>query len=548
MSVQDIATPQEPPAVPTPPPGPQSPWEPLRNPTFRMLWLVWATSNVCMWANDVAAAWLMTSLTTSATLIAMVTTASSLPVFLLGLPSGALADLVDRRRYFMVTQVWVATNAAILYLVSITVGLTPTLLLLLVFTNGIGLAMRWPVYAAIVPELLGRKQLPLGLALNGIAVNVSRIVGPLVAGAIIAAAGSEYVFAMNCALSIGCAFVLLRWKRVGKPPSVLPGERFLGAMRLGWQYVRESRRMKDAIVVTCSFFLHATALIALLPLVAKRMMDGGAGIFTFLLAALGLGAIVAATQLPRLRHRWNRDELALRGSVGQSIATLVIALSDHVWTALPAMFLGGAAWIVTANSVSVAAQLALPDWVRARGMSIYQMAIMGGTAVGAFIWGRLAESTSVRTSLIACSASMLLALFVTRRRVLEGEQEEDHTPTHPWQEPVPAMPLEPRDGPVMITLEYLIDPQRRGEFESIMAESRSARLRQGAVSWGLFEDVQRPGRFVEYFACDTWADYLRRFDRFTAMDERLHAMRHSFHLGEEPPRISRFIAKHPPAR
>lgn len=553
MTVQDIATAQEqPPEKPDPglPPdaGPPSPWEPLRNPTFRMLWLVWTTSNICMWANDVAAAWLMTSLTTSATLIAMVTTASSLPVFLLGLPSGALADIVDRRKYFMVTQIWVATNAAVLYLVSITVGLTPTLLLLLVLTNGIGLAMRWPVYAAIIPELLPRAHLPLGLALNGIAVNVSRIVGPLVAGAIIAAAGSEYVFAMNGALSIGCALVLFRWKRQEKPPSVLPGERFIGAMRLGWQYVRESRRMKDAIVLTCSFFLHATALIALLPLVAKRMQDGGAGVFTLLLAALGIGAVIAATQLPKLRHRWSRDRLAFYGSILQSLSTAVVAFADHFWMAGPAMFLGGAAWIITANSVSVSAQLALPDWVRARGMAIYQMAIMGGTALGAFIWGRLAESTSVPVSLACCSLSMLGALFFTRHRKLEGAQEEDHTPTHPFQEPVPKLPIQMHDGPVMITLEYMIDPNRRREFESIMAESRSARLRQGAVSWGLFEDVERPGRFVEYFACATWADYLRRYQRFTAMDERLQAMRHAFHMGDEPPRIGRFIAGHPPAR
>jgi MFS family permease len=542
MSVQDTATPQEP-KTPL-----ASAWSPLRDPTFRMLWLVWATSNVCMWANDVAAAWLMTSLTTSATLIAMVQTASSLPVFLLGLPSGALADIVDRRRYFLVTQLWVATNAAVLYAVSITVGLTPGLLLFLVFTNGIGLAMRWPVYAAIIPELLPRAELPGGLALNGIAVNLSRIIGPLLAGAIIAAAGSEYVFAMNFVLSLACAAVLLRWKRPQRPPSVLPGERFLGAMRLGWQYVRESRRMKDALVLTSSFFLHATALIALLPLVAKRMQSGGAGTFTLLLAGLGMGAVVAATQLPRLRARWNRDQLALRGSILQAFSTAVVAIAPNPWIAAPAMFLGGCAWIVVANSVTVSAQLALPDWVRARGMSMYQMSIMGGSALGAFIWGRIAESTSVPASLLCAAGSLLVVLAFTRNRVLEGAAEEDHTPTHPWEEPVPALPMEPDDGPVMITLEYLVDPGRRAEFESVMAQTRSARLRQGAVSWGLFEDVERPGRYVEYFACDTWADYLRRFDRFTSMDERLHAMRHAFHLGEEPPRIGRFIAHHPPAR
>lgn len=541
MSTQDVATPQ-------PPEGPPTAWSPLRQPTFRMLWLVWATANVSMWANDVAAAWLMTSLTTSATLIAMVQTASSLPVFMLGLASGALADIVDRRRYFIFTQLWVATNAAILYLVSITVGLTPTLLLLLVFTNGVGLAMRWPVYAALIPELLPRHELAGGLALNGIAVNVSRIVGPLVAGAIIAAAGSEYVFALNFLLSIGCAVALFRWKRPEKPPSVLPGERFLGAMRLGWQYVRESRRMKDVLVLTSSFFLHATALIALLPLVAKRMQGGGAGTFTVLLAALGLGAVIAAARLPQLRRRWNRDEMALRGSVLQALATLLVALSPNAWLAAPAMLLGGAAWITVANSLTVSAQLALPDWVRARGMSIYQMSVMGGTALGAFVWGRVAEWTSVPASLMCAAASLVVVIALTRNRILEGPAEEDHTPTRPWEEPVPALPLELDEGPVMVTVEYLIDVQRRAEFESVMAESRGARLRAGAVSWGLFEDVQQPGRFVEYFACETWADYLRRFDRFTAMDERLQEMRFAFHLGEAPPRISRYMARHPPAR
>jgi MFS family permease len=542
MSVQDLGTPEG------PRPERPSAWAPLGNRTFRMLWMVWVTSNVCMWMNDVAAAWLMTSLTESATLIAMVQTASALPVFLLGLPSGALADIVDRRRYFILTQIWIATNGAVLYAVSVLGGLSANVLLMLVFTNGIGLAMRWPVYAAIVPELVPRRDLPSALALNGVAVNLSRVLGPLLAGVIISMAGSQYVFALNFALSIVCAVVLVRWKRETKPPSVLPGERFLGAMRLGWQYVRESRRMRDALVLTSSFFLHSTALIALLPLVARRMGQGGPETFTVLLAALGLGAVVAALQLPRLRARWNRDQLALAGSLVQAASTAVVAFAPTLWVALPAMLLGGAAWIVTANSVAVAAQLALPDWVRARGMSIYQMSIMGGSALGALIWGRIAEWTNVPTSLACAAASLLVTVMLTRDRVLEGAQEEDHTPTHPWEEPVAALPIELGEGPVMITLEYLIEPARGPEFVSIMAESRSARLRQGAVSWGLFEDVQLPGRFVEYFACDSWADYLRRFDRFTAQDERLQAMRYAFHMGEEPPRISRFIAKHPPAR
>jgi len=543
MSVPDLAPPPD-----TPPPEQATAWAPLRDATFRMLWLVWVATNVAMWMNDVAAAWVMTTLTTSPTMIAMVQTASSLPVFLLGLPSGALADIVDRRRYLMFTQMWLAGVAALLYLVSATGALTAHLLLLLVFTNGIGFAMRWPVFSALVPELVPRVHLPAALALNGVAVNLSRVLGPLIAGAIIASMGSEWVFALNFFLSLGSGFVLFRWRRAPKPPSVLPGERFLGAIRLGWQFVRASSRMKDALVISCTYFAHAAALIALLPLVAKRFGEGGASMYTLLLSSLGLGAVLAATQLTRVRGRWNRDQLATGGQVVQAAMTLVVAFAPNAWIAAPAMFVAGMAWITVANSVTISAQLALPDWVRARGMAIYQMSIMGGSALGALIWGRLAETSNVPTSLAVAGCTLLVAIVATRARVLEGAQEEDHTPTHPWDEPVPATPVELDDGPVMVTLEYLIDPARRAEFESIMAETREARMREGAVLWGLFEDIQQPGRFVEYFACDTWADYLRRFQRFTAMDERLREMRFAFHLGDAPPRISRYIARHPPAR
>ena len=529
-------------------PARASSWAPLANATFRMLWLVWLTANVTMWMNDVAAAWVMTTLTTSATTIALVQTASSLPVFLLGLPSGALADILDRRRYFIATQFWVATNAAILFAVTASGALNPTVLLLLVFGNGIGLAMRWPVFAAVIPELVTRQQLPAALALNGVAMNLSRVVGPLLAGTVIASFGSEYVFALNFLLAVGAGIALLRWKRPEKPPSVLPGERFFGAMRLGWQYVRENQRTKDATIRTAAFFLNSTALIALLPIESKRLGTGGAATYTLLLASLGFGAIVAAFNLERVRRRWNRDELVVYGSVVQALATVGVAMSPTAWTASPSMFVGGLAWITVANSVTVAAQLSLPDWVRARGMSIYQMAIMGSSALGALVWGRIAEWSTVSTSLLCASGAMIAGLFLTRGRPLEGAQQVDYTPTHPFPEPVPAREMQPDDGPVMVTLEYQIDPSRAVEFHSVMAESRGARLRNGALSWGLFEDVQNPGRYVEYFACDTWADYLRQFDRFTAMDQQLQAMRHAFHLGDDPPRISRFIAHHPPAR
>jgi len=327
---------------------------------------------------------------------------------------------------------------------------------------------------------------------------------------------------------------------------VLPGERFIGAMRLGFQYVRESSGMRNALVRIASFFLHSTALFALMPIVALRFGSGGAKTYTALLAAMGVGAILLATQLPRLRRNWNRDRIAQVGSLVTGLALIALAFAPYVWLAAAAMFVAGGAWILVANSVTISAQLSLPDWVRARGMAIYQMSIMGATALGAYIWGKLAEMTTIPTSLAVGGVSMLVVTFLIRNRTLE--LTGDLTPTHPFDEPVPTLPIELDDGPVMVMIEYVVDPARRTEFDAIMAESRSARMRAGAVSWGLFEDIERPARFVEYFACDNWADYLRRFDRFTAADAELHQRRHAFHIAESPIRISRFIARHPPAR
>jgi MFS family permease len=269
-----------------------SAFAPLRGPVFRMLWVTWFAANTTMWMNDVAAAWLMTSLAPSPLWVALVQTASTLPVFLLGLPSGAMADILDRRRYFMITQFWVAVVAGMLCLAVILKAMNPPLLLALTFFNGIGLAMRWPVFAAIIPEVVPRSQLPAALALNGVSMNSSRIIGPLVAGALIAGAGIEWVFVLNAALSLTAAFIIMRWRREHRE-SPLGRERLPSAMRVGLQFVRQSQRMRAMLLRVFLFFLHSTALLALLPLLARALPGGAAGTFTVLLASMGAGAIVA---------------------------------------------------------------------------------------------------------------------------------------------------------------------------------------------------------------------------------------------------------------
>lgn len=522
--------------------GHESAWAPFRYPVFRMLWAAWLVSNLCMWMHDVAGAWMMTSLTTSPVMVALVQSAATLPVFLLGLPSGALADTVDRRRYFIVTQLWLAAVATIAAALAFAGAMTAPVLLVLMFAGGVGLAMRWPVFAAIIPELVPRARLPAALALNGIAMNVTRIVGPAVAGAVIASAGSAWVFALNAALSLAASLLILRWKRVAKPRS-LPGEQMLGAMRIGMQYVGHSQRMRTVLLRVCVFFFQSTALIALLPLVAKHMHGGGAGTFTMLLATMGLGAVVGVAANPRLRRWMTLDELVRNGTLLLSAAMVVVAFAPNPWVAAPAMAAAGLGWISVSNPLMIAAQFSLPDWVRARGMSIFQVVIMAGCALGAVVWGQIAGMADVATSLTVAAVFGLVSVVLMLRFKVDGTVVEDLTPSSLWTPPSSAAPIAMHEGPVTLTIEYTIDPAQAAAFRAVMRESRRSRLRQGAASWSLLRDAATPGRYLEVVVDDSWAAHLRRFDRVTVADESLRQRRLAFHVGAEPPVVTRCIAE-----
>jgi MFS family permease len=514
---------------------------PLQSPVFRGLWAAWLAANLTMWMNDVAAAWLMTSLTTSPVMVALVQTASTLPVFLLGLPSGALADIVDRRRYFAFTQLWVSVVALVLAVLSLAGQLTAAWLLLLTFLNGVGLAMRWPVFAAIVPMVVPRAQLPQALALNGIAMNLSRVIGPVLAGVLLAAASPAAVFVLNALLALFAFWMILRWP--GAPrASALPGERFVGAMRVGLNYAMQAPRLKLVLLRVFLFFLQSTALMALLPLVAQGLHGGGAGFFTVMLSCLGLGAVIAALYFPRWRARYTPNQFVMAGTLVHAGASALIVTVPEVWVALPAMLVAGMAWISVANSLTMAAQSTMPDWVRARGMSIYQMALMGGAAVGSVLWGQVAAWLGVGGAVLAAAAFGLLCLLALRHTSIIGEVTPDFSPVRIATAPEPAAPVDDEAGPVMVTVEYQIDPARADAFAAVMERTRRARLRQGALSWGLFHDVAQPGRVIEYFVDENWLEHQRRLERFTAFDAELREQRLAFHLGQEPPKLSRYVA------
>ena len=395
--------------------------EPFRGSGFRYLWLAWLSGNMTMWMHEVTAAWRMTQLTESPVWVAWVQAAGTLPLFVLGLASGALADLLNRRRFLAVAQAWIALVAAVLAVLAGSGALKPGTLLLLCLLNGVGLAFRFPVFSALVPDLVERRLLSSALTLNALAINLTRVLGPIVAGIVLAWQGSAMVFALNAVLSI-LAGVLI-W-RAPIPPHTPPAQRtrLLQAMRDGVRHARASPILRAVLFRAFVFFAQAVALVALLPLVAKGL-GANEATYTALLAAMGAGAVLAAMALPRLPAMAARNRIIDAGVWLHALATLGAVWAPSAWTLAPALALSGAVWLCVANTLTMSAQLVLPTNLRARGMAIYQMSIMGGSAGGAIVWGVVAEHTSVSSALVVSAVVSVLLLLWTR-----GTTQEERNP------------------------------------------------------------------------------------------------------------------------
>ncbi len=385
---------------------------PLKSHAFRLLWTIWLSANICTWMSDLTCAWLMTSLTRDALLIAMVQSAASLPIFTLGIASGAFADIIDRRSYLLIAQWWVAAIALLLFATTVTGVMRPALLLVLTFANGVGMAMRWPVTAALTAELVPRAHVSAAVALNGVAMNASRVAAPAIAGLILAQAGAEWVFALNAVVSVFAGLALMRWNSVPTTRS-RPTERLGGAILAGAAYVLRSARARFALVRCALFSAQAITLFALAPLIAMRFPGADARTYTLLLAAKGAGAILIAFRLAWLRAHWATDTLVLYGTLTSALATLVIAWSPSLPLAMAAMMAAGMAFVTVLNTLHVVAQLALPDRVRARGMAWVQMSTMGGAAAGAAIWGEVTTRVGLQMALTAAAVLALAGWLLT---------------------------------------------------------------------------------------------------------------------------------------
>lgn len=395
-----------------------SAWDPLKRPLFRALWIATVVSNIGTWMHEVGAGWLMVTLDPRPIMVSLVQAATALPIFFLALPAGALADILDRRRYLMATQLWMLAAAALLGMLTLAGLASAWMLLGFTFALGIGAAMMTPAWAATLPELVPRGELQPAITLNSIAINLSRAIGPAIAGVVVTAAGSGAAFLLNALSFLGVIVVLARWQR---PPNAgtLPAERFVGAMGAGLRYVVQAADLKAVMVRALAFFVFATALWALLPLTARRI-GGGAAVYGTLLACLGAGAVAGALLLPAVRARCSRDWLVRGGTALFAGAMLASALLDDIWFLGAAMLAGGAAWMATLSSFHVAAQMAVPAWVRARALAIYLVSFAAGTAGGAALWGAVANRAGVPFALTAAALGALAAAAATWRVSLDG--------------------------------------------------------------------------------------------------------------------------------
>lgn len=504
-----------------------------------MLWIATIVSNIGSWMHDVGAGWLMTSLAPTPMMVALVQAATTAPVFLLAVPAGALADIIDRRRYLITTQLWMTTTAGLLGVLTLAGWMTAPLLLLLTFAMGVGTAMTMPAWGAIIPELIPRSQLQAAIALNSVAMNISRTVAPAIAGLIIAGVGPGAVFVLNSLSFLAVIFALRSWQRTAKI-SDLPAERLVGAIRAGLRYARHSPALQSVLFRGMGFVMFASASWALLPLIVRQELQSGPTTYGLFLACVGIGAVSGVLLLPRLR-RYTRDQLVVAATVLYVIAMLALAHSGSVYAAAFAMLLTGLAWISVISSLMTATQTALPSWVRARGLAMFWVMFMGGMAAGSVLWGQVASWFGIPAALTLAAIGALIGLYVTRRYSI-GHDAADLTPSMHWPLPM-TNGLELDRGPVMVTVEYHINPARLGEFIKVMQQVRRIRRRDGAFMWKLFGDVENPGRQIECFMVESWIEHLRQHERITFADLGISQQAHSFHLGNTPPKVTHLVAQ-----
>ena len=514
---------------------------PLRHPVFRRIWFASLLSNLGLLIQGVGAAWAMTQMATSADDVALVQTALMLPVMLISMPAGAIADMYDRRIVALVSLSISLSGATALSLLAGFHLITPQILLAFCFVVGSGMALFGPAWQSSVSEQVPAETLPSAVALNGISYNIARSFGPAIGGIVVATAGAVAAFAANAVLYIPLMVVLFLWRRVSEP-SRLPRERLNRAIVSGVRYIANSPSIRIVLARTLVTGVIGGSVSALMPLVARDLLHGGAQTYGIMLGAFGMGAVVGALNISEVRKRMT-GEAAVRAcalSMGGAIAA--IALSHAPVLTAAALVVAGAAWMLAVALFNIGVQLSAPRWVAGRSLAAFQASIAGGIAVGSWGWGRLTDAAGVETALLASAGLMmlspLLGLWLHMPRI--GARNED---AELLADPEVQLSLTARSGPLVVEIEYRVDQDNARAFHNVMQDVQLSRQRNGAYGWSIARDIADPELWTERYHCPTWLDYLRQRNRSTQSERALHQRAMDFHLGPDPVRIRRMLER-----
>ena len=463
----------------------------------------------------------MTELSTSPLTVAAVQAATTLPIFLFALLAGAIADIVDRRWLLIVVNLLVAVAAAgLAFLVYLNL-VTPIVLILFTFVLGTGAAFMAPAWQAIVPALVPRSDLSSAIALNSAGINISRAIGPALAGFLIVALGVWSPFALNALSFVGIIAALIWWRQPAKLQHKLPPEHVASGIVAGWRYVANSKALRATLIRSEAFFAFASAYWAMLPLIARELLAGGPTLYGLLLGAVGGGAVIGALALPTIKQWLGPDKTVAAGTLGTALVLAVFATVDNQLVAIFVSALAGMSWIAVLSSFHVSAQTALPDWVRARGLSFFLTVFFGAMSGGSLVWGQVASSAGIVTSLLVAATGAVLMIPLTWRAKLNQGEQLDLAPSMHWPAPVLSDENGSHRGPVMVQATYLVSSNNVTEFAELMSELRTARRRGGGYGWTLMESTEESGTFVETWFEASWTDHLRHHDRVSGEDRKL---------------------------
>jgi predicted MFS family arabinose efflux permease len=506
----------------------------FRHKAFTVIWIATVVSNIGTWMYNAASGWLMVSLNGDALLVSLVQVANSLPMFLFALAAGALADIFDKRR-FLIGVESATTLLSAIFAAMVQLGhVTPASLLLFMFLIGACGALSAPAWQSVVPQLVPAQDLAPAVAANSVGINISRAVGPALAGSIIGVAGIAAPFWVNALSNLAVIGALLWWRAPLKGASSLPAERFASAMRAGFRHARHNPHLRATLIRAVAFFLFASAYWALLPLVARNQIAGGPALYGVLLGAIGAGAVGGAFALPWAKSRLGPDLVVVTATAGTALSLALFGLARVPIVALAASLLAGASWIAVLANLNVSAQVALPDWVRGRGLALFVTVFFGSMTLGSALWGEVADLAGLPLTHFIAAAGALLAIPLTRRWRLQTGAGVDLTPSMHWPVPVVTHAIERDRGPVLVTVEYrLASQQNRSAFLTALERLAHERRRDGAYAWGMFEDTSEQGRFLETFLVESWLEHLRQHERVTHADRVLQEQIHRL-LGHTP--------------